>query len=252
MKTFPEKVERWRKLVEETLKRLYFEFPNLKSSIDRFKPIFSDQVDVILALIQKESGGNEFAYGDSENPLIHTDDSIGLMQLNYEVGTPQGVGFKGSPEDLLNPVLNIYYGSKYFLKQIDRYDDLEKAILAYNAGSYILKAGIPINLDYLNSVLSYLTEKKTSLSSDSSQSDSLPTSDLENKKAIEIPNNGSSAGSLRTSKQIDEDRNEMDPSEGFVLDEFGRPVYKVHRKVYDYLIGSFIAVVLAIYFFTCN
>lgn len=88
------------------------------------------------------------------------------MQLNYRAGTPQSMGFTGTREDLKRPDVNIYWGSKYFFWQLDRYRDVDRAILAYNAGSYReTAAGLPINLDYLRGVLSFLTEKKTLLGS---------------------------------------------------------------------------------------
>lgn len=165
---FPSNVERWRQTVQAALSALFANFPTYRSLQDRFiapivgggvGPVGGGSVDLILAIIQKESSGNPGAIGDGG-------DSLGLMQLNYGAGTPQSIGYAGTREGLLDAKVNVYWGSKYFFSQLDRYKDVDRAILAYNAGSYrTTEAGLPINLGYLTAVLSYLTEKKTPVSS---------------------------------------------------------------------------------------
>jgi soluble lytic murein transglycosylase len=59
------------------------------------------------------------------------------MQLLPETG--QGIadrtgGEEWRPEDLLNPELNIRYGSWYLRHLLDKYGDEELALAAYNAG----------------------------------------------------------------------------------------------------------------------
>ena len=63
--------------------------------------------------------------------------AVGLMQLLPETG--QGIadrtgGDEWKPEDLLNPELNIRYGSWYLRHLLDKYGDEELALAAYNAG----------------------------------------------------------------------------------------------------------------------
>jgi soluble lytic murein transglycosylase len=63
--------------------------------------------------------------------------AVGLMQLLPETG--QGIadrtgGEEWRPEDLLNPELNIRYGSWYLRHLLDKYGDEELALAAYNAG----------------------------------------------------------------------------------------------------------------------
>ena len=148
-------VEKWRELVKRQFDAVMTQNPQYFSLKDRFKTTITDWSDIFLAIIQKESSGNEKAVGDDGR-------SIGLMQLNYAAGTPQGEGYTGTKEGLFDPATNIFYGIKYFLRQLNRYNDLDKAILAYNAGSYrTTSAGIPINKPYLDVVLFYLSEKKT-------------------------------------------------------------------------------------------
>jgi len=63
--------------------------------------------------------------------------AIGLMQLLPETG--QGIadrtgGKRWKPDDLLNPELNIRYGSWYLRHLLDKYGDEALALAAYNAG----------------------------------------------------------------------------------------------------------------------
>ena len=160
--TFPSQVERWRDLVRSVLADEIGPTSPEKALLDRSGLTIDPQlVEIILAIIQKESYGDPDAIGDNGN-------SIGLMQLNYAAGTPQRVAFTGTPFDLQDPEENITRGSMYFLKQLQRYGgDVDKAIAAFNAGSYIQNAaGVPVNNPYVQAVLSFLSEKKTSSSSE--------------------------------------------------------------------------------------
>jgi soluble lytic murein transglycosylase len=63
--------------------------------------------------------------------------AVGLMQLLPETG--QGIadrtgGAEWRPEDLLEPELNIRYGSWYLRHLLDKYGDEALALAAYNAG----------------------------------------------------------------------------------------------------------------------
>ena len=63
--------------------------------------------------------------------------AVGLMQLLPETG--QGIadrtgGNTWKPEDLLDPELNIRYGSWYLRHLLDKYGDERLALAAYNAG----------------------------------------------------------------------------------------------------------------------
>lgn len=158
--TFTANVERWRSTVVSVLNKLFSDFPTRKSSVDAFKLTIAWLSDVVLAIIAHESSGDPNKYSDSENPNIHTDDSIGLMQLNYEAGTPQGVGYTGTPEGLLDPYTNIYYGTAYFLDKLIFYKgDLRNALNAYNAGRLITKNGIIVNDAYADVIIKILGKK---------------------------------------------------------------------------------------------
>lgn len=69
--------------------------------------------------------------------VVHIDDgsshSYGVCQVKLE--TAKYLGFKGTVEQLMNPKINIYYAAKYLQKQILRYNDINKGIVAYNRGN---------------------------------------------------------------------------------------------------------------------
>jgi len=63
--------------------------------------------------------------------------AVGLMQLLPE--TAQGIATRTGGDrfvvsDLVDPELNVRYGSWYLRNLLDRYDDLETALAAYHAG----------------------------------------------------------------------------------------------------------------------
>jgi soluble lytic murein transglycosylase-like protein len=150
---FPYDVERWRASVYATINDILevsSTYQNRLASLN----LSREQIEqVILGIIQKESSGNPDAIGDNGC-------SIGLMQLNFCAGTPQGAGYQGTKDGLLDPATNIYYGTLYFFSQLNRYNDLAKAISAYNAGH-----ATESNLEtYVNKIFGFIGEKKISLS----------------------------------------------------------------------------------------
>ena len=63
--------------------------------------------------------------------------AVGLMQLLPE--TAKGIAIRTGGkrfvlDDLLDPELNVRYGSWYLRNLLDRYDDVETALAAYHAG----------------------------------------------------------------------------------------------------------------------
>ncbi len=85
--------------------------------------------ELVAAVIYQESKFDADAVSDSG--------AVGLMQLLP--ATAQGIadrtGGSGWHEaDLLDPELNVRYGSWYLRHLLDKYDDEELALAAYNAG----------------------------------------------------------------------------------------------------------------------
>ncbi len=68
---------------------------------------------------------------------IHYDDgvgnSIGVCQIKLE--TAQDLGFEGTEDDLMDPETNIYYAGLYLKHHINKYQAINKAVIAYNRGN---------------------------------------------------------------------------------------------------------------------
>jgi soluble lytic murein transglycosylase len=84
---------------------------------------------LLAAVIYQESKFRSNAKSDSG--------AIGLMQLQPE--TAKGIairtgGSRFQTSDLYNPEINVRYGSWYLRHLLDKYDDEETALAAYNAG----------------------------------------------------------------------------------------------------------------------
>jgi soluble lytic murein transglycosylase-like protein len=88
--------------------------------------------NLIFATIMVESGGNTYAI--RQEPRIR-DASYGLGQLLY--GTARGIGYRGTPEGLFDPEININLIAKYHKRNFDHYQDLDskELTIAYNTGS---------------------------------------------------------------------------------------------------------------------
>ena len=76
--------------------------------------------NLVRAVIYVESGGDPDA--------VSTDGAIGLMQLM--AGTADDMGVK-SPQE---PAQNIFGGTRYLSRLVERFGSLELALWAYNAG----------------------------------------------------------------------------------------------------------------------
>jgi soluble lytic murein transglycosylase-like protein len=68
---------------------------------------------------------------------IHHDDggseSLGLCQIKFN--TAKSLGFRGTPNQLMEPKYNIKYAAKYLSNQIKRYDSVKRGVIAYNRGN---------------------------------------------------------------------------------------------------------------------
>jgi soluble lytic murein transglycosylase-like protein len=61
------------------------------------------------------------------------EDSLGICQIHYS--TAVDMGFKGTPEQLMEPKNNILYAGKYLSHLLKRYNHTHnRAIIAYNMG----------------------------------------------------------------------------------------------------------------------
>ena len=84
-------------------------------------------------------------------------DSIGMCQI--KVATAKQFDKKATAKKLFNVEYNLKIAAQYLAYQIDRYDgNLRKAVLAYNAGSYIerkksKKQGLAVNESYFTKIM---------------------------------------------------------------------------------------------------
>jgi len=84
---------------------------------------------LVLAVIEVESNGFNFAMSNAG--------ALGLMQLLPSTAEPLaheiGVVWRG-PATLLDPVANVRLGVAYLRRLVDRFGDVEQALVAYNWG----------------------------------------------------------------------------------------------------------------------
>ena len=108
--------------------------------------------DLVLAVIEVESGGNAFARSRAG--------ALGLMQLLPATGRAEarrhGLHWRG-PETLYDPVANVRLGVRYLERLIERFGSVELALAAYNWGpteiAARLKGGQPVPRRYADTVL---------------------------------------------------------------------------------------------------
>ncbi len=87
---------------------------------------FGVSESLILATIKVESNFNEKA--------ISNKGAVGLMQIKLETGDYISKLLKEKDYDLLEPSTNIRYGTFYLKYLLDKFNDIETAVCAYNAG----------------------------------------------------------------------------------------------------------------------
>lgn len=76
--------------------------------------------------------------------------SYGLCSVKLIAARDVAPGIKRA--DLMNPTINAHVAAAYLYKQWKRYHNWDKAVLAYNAGRYKTRRGVPVNQDYLDRV----------------------------------------------------------------------------------------------------
>jgi len=104
---------------------------------------------LICAIIANESEGDPNAKNPKNNPIY-----FGLMQISLK--TAQGRGYKGDKSGLLDPDINIFYGTDYLAYQVNRYKSYILGTSAYQRGSVAYNSsGMLINIAYVNSVAQF-------------------------------------------------------------------------------------------------
>jgi soluble lytic murein transglycosylase len=117
-------------------------------------------VELVLALIQVESSGYNFAV----SPM----GAMGLMQLMPATaeGVARQIGLRWvGPAMLFDPVSNVRLGVFYLRELVDRYGSVTTALAAYNWGpkriAERLRRGEPVPALYAQRVLSVYEKAKT-------------------------------------------------------------------------------------------
>ena len=101
--------------------------------VEKYAKEYNIQEDFILAVIKAES--------NFDNKIKSHKGAIGLMQIMedtaIEIASKEGLQIDESnvKEKLLNPDININIGTKYLQELIEKYDNIELALTAYNAGT---------------------------------------------------------------------------------------------------------------------
>jgi soluble lytic murein transglycosylase-like protein len=102
-----------------------------------------------LCYIESKHNPNAINYDDGDG------DSIGMCQI--KVSTAKQFDRRATAKKLFNAKYNLKIAAKYLSYQIDRYHgDIRKAVLAYNAGSYIpkrTKKDVAVNEKYFKMIV---------------------------------------------------------------------------------------------------
>lgn len=78
------------------------------------------------------------AYTESKcGKFTRGDDGKSMGRYQMQIVTARGEGFQGTKRELEEGLTNFLYAYVYFKKQYDRFNSVELALVAYNAGPYV-------------------------------------------------------------------------------------------------------------------
>lgn len=99
-----------------------------KEYVEKYSEEYGVESELIFAIIKAESNFKE--------DVVSNKDAMGLMQLiestAFEVA--EKIDKEITKEDILNPEINVELGTKYISALIEKYENIELALAAYNAG----------------------------------------------------------------------------------------------------------------------
>lgn len=97
--------------------------------ISKYAKVYGVEENLIYAIIRAESNFNA-------NAISHQN-AQGLMQLMFSTAkdVASKIEINLTEENILDPEININIGTKYISTLIDKYNCIEVALAAYNAGS---------------------------------------------------------------------------------------------------------------------
>ena len=112
---------------ELTMKQLYKK--EYSEYVSKYSQEYGVEEELVYAIIKAES--------NFESDAVSNKNAQGLMQLMYstaeEVAEKNGIEL--TEENILDPEININIGTKYISELLEKYECMEVALAAYNAGS---------------------------------------------------------------------------------------------------------------------
>lgn len=112
---------------EQTMKMMYKK--DYSEYVIKYSQEYDVEEELIYAIIKAESNFNP-------NAVSHQN-AQGLMQLMYSTAeeVAQKIDIELTEENILEPEININIGTKYISELLEKYECIEVALAAYNAGS---------------------------------------------------------------------------------------------------------------------
>ena len=102
-------------------------YPNKYSDfVEAYSEEYNVEKNLVYAVIKQESNFNEEASSRKG--------AIGLMQLMTDTADEIAEELEVDNENVYNPEINIKFGTKYLSDLLNKYQNKEMAIVAYNAG----------------------------------------------------------------------------------------------------------------------
>ena len=112
---------------EQMMKSMYKK--EYSEYVEKYSKEYNVEADLIYAIIKAESNFKPDA--------VSNKNAQGLMQLMYATAeeVAQKNGIELNEENILEPEINIKIGTKYISELLEKYECMEVALAAYNAGS---------------------------------------------------------------------------------------------------------------------
>lgn len=110
-------------IMKSMYKKEYLEY------VEKYAKEYEVDSDLIYAIIKAES--------NFESDAVSSQNAQGLMQLMYATAEEiaESIDLELTEENIFEPEINIQLGTKYISKLLEKYECIEVALAAYNAGS---------------------------------------------------------------------------------------------------------------------
>ena len=112
---------------EQMMKSMYKK--EYSEYVEKYSKEYKVEADLIYAIIKAES--------NFESDAISKQNAQGLMQLMYSTAEEiaESIDLELTKENIFEPEINIQLGTKYISNLLQKYECVEVALAAYNAGS---------------------------------------------------------------------------------------------------------------------